>query len=71
MVSLLVSDGHISLRREIWKRVAKGLHPLAVPEKIVGLTLNLDFFERCDSFASLYPPPAALGSLPLWKPEGG
>ena len=40
--------------------------PLAVPEKIIGLSLNLDFFDRCDSFTSLYPPPAALGSLPLF-----
>ena len=40
--------------------------PLAVPEKIIGLTKILDFFDRCDSFASLYPPLAALGSLPLF-----
>ena len=40
--------------------------PLAVPEKIIGLTPILDFFDRCDSFASLHPPPAALGSLPLF-----
>ena len=46
------------------ERTAKGLRLLAVPEKIIGLTLILDFFDRCDSFTSLYPPPAALGSLP-------
>ena len=40
--------------------------PLAVPEKIIGLTLVLDFFDRCDSFASLRPPLAALGSLSLF-----
>ena len=40
--------------------------PLAVPEKIIGLAPILDFFDRCDSFASLHPPPAALGSLPLF-----
>ena len=40
--------------------------PLAVPEKIIGLTQILDFSDRCDSFASLYPPLAALGSLPLF-----
>ena len=39
-------------------------HPVAVPEKIFGLTLVLDFFDRCHSLASLYLPPAALGSLP-------
>ena len=38
--------------------------PVAVPEKIIGLTLILDFFDRCHSFPSLLPPPAALGSLP-------
>ena len=37
---------------------------LAVPEKIIGLALILDFFDRCDSLVSLHPPPAALGSLP-------
>ena len=39
--------------------------PVAVPEKIFGLTLILDFFDRCHSLASLAPPPAAVGSLPL------
>ena len=39
--------------------------PVAVPEKICGLTLILDFFDRCHSLASLHPPPAAVGSLPL------
>ena len=63
---LIVSPAgdHISGRPEIWKRAAKGLHPLAVPEKIIGLTLILDFFDRCDSLASLHLPQAALGSLP-------
>ena len=37
--------------------------PVAVPEKIIGLTLILDFFDRCHSLASLFPPPAAVGSL--------
>ena len=36
----------------------------AVPEKIIGLTLILDFFDRGHSLCSLYPPPAALPSLP-------
>jgi len=35
----------------------------AVPEKIIGLTLFLDFFDRCTQNASLYLPPAALGVL--------
>ena len=38
--------------------------PVAVPEKIIGLTLFLDFFDRCHSLTSLYLPQAALGSLP-------
>ena len=36
-----------------------------MPEKIVGLTLILDFFDRGHSLTSLHPPPVALGSLPL------
>ena len=35
----------------------------AVPEKIVGLTPFLDFFDRCTQITSLYPPQAALGDL--------
>ena len=31
----------------------------AVPEKIIGLTLFLDFFDRCTALGSLLPPPAA------------
>jgi len=38
--------------------------PVAVPEKIIGLALFLDFFDRCHSLASLHLPLAALGSLP-------
>ena len=49
----------------------KSAQPLAVPEKIIGLTPILDFFDRCDSFASLYPPLAALGSLPPLTPTLG
>ena len=41
--------------------------PVAVPEKIIGLTLFLDFFDRCLSLASLHLPPAALGSLPVFE----
>ena len=41
--------------------------PVAVPEKIIGLALFLDFFDRCHSLRSLLPPPAALPSLPLSK----
>ena len=39
--------------------------PVAVPDKIFGLTLFLDFIDRCHSLRSLYPPPAVLPSLPL------
>ncbi len=45
-----------------------------MPEKIIGLTLILDFFDRGHSLASLYLPLAALGSLPLpayRRPMGG
>ena len=38
--------------------------PIAVPEKIIGLTLPLDFFDRCYSLSSLHLPQAALASLP-------
>ena len=37
---------------------------LAVPDKIFGLTLFLDFIDRCHSLRSLLPPQAALPSLP-------
>ena len=39
--------------------------PVAVPDKIFGLTLSLDFIDRCHSLHSLHPPPAAVVSLPL------
>ena len=37
--------------------------PLAVPEKIFGLALSLDFFDRCANPCSLHPPPAALAGV--------
>ena len=40
-------------------------HPVAVPEKIFGLTHFLDFFDRSHSLRSLHLPPAALPSLPV------
>ena len=43
--------------------------PLAVPEKIFGLPLFLDFFDRCANPCSLFPPPAALAGPPLAVPE--
>jgi hypothetical protein len=36
-----------------------------VPDKIFGLALILDFIDYCRSFASLYLPLAAVGSL-VW-----
>ena len=42
-----------------------GFTPVAVPDKIFGLSLLLDFIDRCHSLWSLLPPPAALPSLPL------
>ena len=55
--------------RQKCKRISSGSRfgtnrPVAVPEKIFGLTLFLDFFDRCHSLPSLLPPPAAVGSLP-------
>ena len=38
--------------------------PVAVPEKIIGLTLILDFFDRCHSLGSFHLPQAALPSFP-------
>jgi len=38
-------------------------YPLAVPEKIFGLPLVLDFFDRCANPCSLYPPLAALAGV--------
>ena len=35
----------------------------AVPDKIFGLTLILDFIDHCTALPSLTPPPAAVGSL--------
>ena len=38
--------------------------PVAVPDKIIGLALILDFIDRCHSLTSFYLPLAARGSLP-------
>ena len=46
-----------------------GRDPVAVPEKIFGLTLILDFFDRCHSLVSLPPPQAAVDSLPTGRAE--
>ena len=46
-----------------------GRDPVAVPEKIFGLTLILDFFGRCHSFVSLPPPQAAVDSFPTGRAE--
>ena len=34
-----------------------------MPDKIIGLTLFLDFIDRCPALSSLYPPLAAVASL--------
>ena len=46
-----------------------GRDPVAVPEKIFGLTLILGFFDRCHSLVSLPPPQAAVDSLPTGRAE--
>ena len=43
--------------------------PLAVPEKIFGLPLFLDFFDRCANPYSLYPPPAARAGVARHAPR--
>ena len=43
--------------------------PLAVPEKIFGLPLFLDFFDRCANPCSLYPPQAALAGVARHAPR--
>ena len=43
--------------------------PLAVPEKIFGLPLFLDFFDRCAKVCSLHPPPAALAGVARHAPR--
>ena len=40
------------------------ISPVAVPDKIFGLMLILDFIDRCHSLRSLHPPLAALPSFP-------
>ncbi len=52
------------LKQQKEKTDSEYVFPVAVPEKIIGLTLFLDFFDRGHSLASLLPPLAALGSLP-------
>jgi hypothetical protein len=47
------------------RRAAPTSFPVAVPDKIFGLTLILDFIDRCHSLSSLHPPPAAVASLPV------
>ena len=42
-----------------WRRRRDKNCPLAVPEKIFGLPLFLDFFDRCANPCSLHPPLAA------------
>ena len=53
------------------KLIAMRVHlfPVAVPEKCIGLTLILAFFDRCHSLPSLFPPQAAVGSLPIPNTE--
>ena len=45
-----------------------GRCPVAVPDKIFGLTLFLNFIDRCHSLGSLHLPPAVLPSLPGLSP---
>ena len=46
-------------------RLSEITSPVAVPDKIVGLTPFLDFIDRGHSLASLRLPQAAVGSFPL------
>jgi hypothetical protein len=48
----------------VLRRAVGGNVPIAVPDKIFGLTHFLDFIDRCYSLTSRYLPLAVLGSLP-------
>ena len=68
-----VADGLTEANHTICPRQI-ATRPVAVPDKIFGLTHFLDFIDRCHSLASFLPPPAAVGSLPLpvyRRPLGG
>ena len=52
-----------------WRRRRDKNCPLAVPEKIFGLPLFLDFFDRCANPYSLYPPPAARAGVARHAPR--
>ena len=56
---------HCEARLRPWQS-PEGMYwcPVAVPDKIFGLTLILDFVDRGHSLGSLHLPPAALPSLP-------
>ena len=61
---LLLHYRQIDVYRTVACTNTVGRDPVAVPEKIFGLTLILDFFDRCHSLVSLPPPQAAVDSLP-------
>ena len=65
------ADGIKKSQIDVYRTVActhtVGRDPVAVPEKIFGLTLILDFFDRCHSLVSLPPPQAAVDSLPTGR----
>ena len=66
---LLQTVRQISVYRTVACTHTVGRDPVAVPEKIFGLTLILDFFDRCHSLVSLPPPQAAVDSLPTGRAE--
>ena len=59
----LVAEAGLDLRQNCWLSFIGSAARFAVPDKIFGLTLTLDFIDHCTALPSLTPPPAAVGSL--------
>jgi len=47
--------------------IARATSPVAVPGIFVAFEKASSSADRCHSLSSLFPPPAALASLPLWE----
>jgi len=58
-----VAEAGLDLCLTCWLSFIGSAARFAVPDKIFGLALFLDFIDRCTALRSLLPPPAALPSL--------
>ena len=67
----MVTEAGLDLRLNCWLSFIGSAARFAVPDKIFGLTLTLDFIDRCTALPSLTPPPAAVGSLTQRATLGG